>query len=330
MYEKPLQINDLSLSEKEIIQDKENEENSVLHKSFFSTDFNVIDLFEKKNYCQIKIEPLELYIILSNKSIKKIFTLLSQNNGELENNYLDYITYLIGEGEELDNNKLMIHNNNQAGQQHTIDPTYFELLNRNKIYYIDIPNLNTNKKIDQKIILKKNSLEKIASFLNASIFDLCDYIEIFILSPQEKESLGERFLLKARMMGKSNFDSEELKKENELFSGHKTLNVDIKESPKCNRHKLEYLDCYFNDVWNAIEKEYIKDENLSFSQKAFDKNQDEENNNNDNINIINYDFPNSNNINDFRFKDNNMNISNDVKKESSCGENFCANLCEII
>ena len=40
-------MNEISLSEKDIIQEKDN---SVLNKSFFSTDFNFPDLVEKKNF----------------------------------------------------------------------------------------------------------------------------------------------------------------------------------------------------------------------------------------------------------------------------------------
>ncbi len=327
MNERPIQINDMSLSERDIAAEKDN---SVLNKSFFSTDFNFPDLVEKKNFLQIKIEPLELHMRLSSKSIKKIFTLMSENNGELEDNYLDYITCLIGEGEELDRQQLLTANNNQI-IQNPLDPSYYELLNRTQIFYIGIPRLNVNQKMNKRIILKKKSFEKIASYLNVSIFDVCDFIEIYILSYQEKDSLGERFLLKARMMGKLNQSLDQINKEKEVFTGFKKLNVDIPESQKCERSKLQLLDYIFNNVWNAIEKEFLNDENLSFSRTPFDKNSNEDKSNN---NIINYDLPNSNNINNSRFKspnnNNNNNKNGEAKKDGTCDDNLCGNMCEII
>ena len=70
MIDKPIQLEDMSLSEKEIVQDKDN---SVLNKSFFNEDFNFQDLVEKKNFFQIKIESQDYHLQLQPKSIKKNF-----------------------------------------------------------------------------------------------------------------------------------------------------------------------------------------------------------------------------------------------------------------
>ena len=330
MNYKPLQIEDMSLSDKDIIQDKDN---SILNKSFFSTDFNFPDLVEKKNYIQIKIEPLEYHMQIKSKSIKKIFLLISNNDkGELEDNYLDYITCLIGGGDEIDKLQLITQNGKQT-IQNVLEPSYYELLNKTKIYYIDIPKLKMNK-INKKITLRNYSLSKIASFLNMSIFDMSDYIEIFILSYQENESLGEKFLLKAKLMGKLSQSLEDINKENEIFMGTKLFNVDAPGVEKCNKNKLHFLEFYFNNVWNAIEKENLNDENLSFSETPFGKDEEIKNKNNNNKN---YDLPNSNNISDSRNKiinnnnqnNNNINKNGELKEDNPCAENVCANICNI-
>ena len=321
MIDKPLQIEDMSLSDKDIVQDKDN---SVLNKSFFSTDFNFPDLVERKNFLQIKIEPLEYHMPIKSKSIKKIFLLISNNDqGELEDNYLDYITCLIGGGDDIDKQQLLTQNGNQV-MQNVLEPSYYELLSKTKIYYIDIPQSNMNE-MNKKITLRKNSLEKIASFLNLNIFDLSDYIEIFILTYQENDSLGEKFLLKAKLMGKLSQSLEDINKENEIFMGTKQFNVDSTGVEKCNKNKLHFLEFYFNNVWNAIEKENLNDENLSFSETPIGK-EEEIKNKNSNHNI-NYDLPNSNNINNSRNKNNNKN--GEIKEENPCAENVCANICKI-
>ena len=321
MIDKPLQIEDMSLSDKDIVQDKDN---SVLNKSFFSTYFNFADLVERKNYLQIKIEPLEYHMPIKSKSIKKIFLLISNNDqGELEDNYLDYITCLIGGGDDIDKQQLITQNGNQV-IQNVLEPSYYELLSKTKIYYIDIPQSNMNK-MNKKITLRKNSLEKIASFLNLNIFDISDFIEIFILTYQENDSLGEKFLLKAKLMGKLSQSLEDINKENEIFMGTKQFNVDSTRVEKCNKNKLHFLEFYFNNVWNAIEKENLNDENLSFSETPIGK-EEEIKNKNSNHNI-NYDLPNSNNINNSRNKNNNKN--GEIKEENPCAENVCANICKI-
>ena len=236
MIDKPLQISDMSLSEKDILQDKDN---SIVNKSFYSTDFNFPDLVTKKNYLQVKLIPLEYHMQIHSKSIKKIFNLISNNDQtELEDNYLDYITCLIGEGEELDKQNLLAENGQQI-MQNILDPSYYELLNKTKVFYIDIPkstdnmnmNININNIINKKINLRKQSLEKIASFLGLNIFDMSDYIEIFILTYKEKDDdilLGERFLLRAKLMGKLSNSIEDIKLDNE-FNGIKKFDIDLKD-----------------------------------------------------------------------------------------------------
>ncbi len=321
MIDKPIYISDLSLSEKDIIQDKED---SILNKSFYSTDFNFPDLVSKKQYLQIKLEPLDFHLQIPSKSIKRIFNLISNNNkGELEDNYLDYITCLIGEGEELDKQNLLKENGQQM-IQNLLEPSYYELLNKTKIYYVDIPktNMNINNNMNKKLNLRKNSLEKIGSFLGLNIFDMSDFIEIFILSYIENESdLGEKFLLRAKLMGKLSNSIEDINLDKE-FTGFKKFNVELKEVNKCNKNKLQFLDFYFNNVWNAIEKENLNDENLSFSGTPFVKNSREDNKNNNNNNI---DLPNSNNINESRKKDKN----GEINEKNACADSVCANICNI-
>ena len=318
MIDKPIQLEDMSLSEKEIVQDKDN---SVLNKSFFNEDFNFQDLVEKKNFFQIKIESQDYHLQLQPKSIKKIFILISNNDGgELEDNYLDYITCLIGGADELDKQQLLSSNSKQI-VQNVLEPCYYELLNKTKIYYIDIPKLNLNKK--KKIILKNSSLAKIFSFLKTNIFEMSDYIEIFILTYQESESLGEKFLLRAKLLGKLSQNLDEIEEKNKNFTGIKMYNTDINIAERCDRNKLQFLDFYFNNVWNAIEKENVNDDNLSFSGTPFVKNSTDSIGNK--INNNNYDLPNSYNIN----KGKNNNKNGDLKDETSCAESICGNICTI-
>ena len=323
MTEKPLQLADVSLSEKDIIEEKEN---SIMNKSFFSTDFNFGDLVERKNYLQVKLDKQEYYLQIHSKSIKKIFFLISDNKeDELEDNYLEYITCLIGEDEQ-DKQQLFSQNNNQM-IQNVLEPSYYELLNKTKIYYIDIPNLY-NKKRYKKIILKKNSLEKISSLLDMNIFNMSSYIEIIILTYNENDSLGEKFLFKAKLMGKLNHSKEDINKEKDNFTGIKQFNIDIDVVKKNNRNKLQILDLYFNNIWNTIEKENINDENLSFNGTPFEKNPSEEINNNNNINLLLPSSYNINNINNREMMNKNIN-KGELNDENSCVKNVCGNICNI-
>jgi hypothetical protein len=123
-----------------------------------------------------------------------------KNHETLENNYLDYITCLIGTDNELDKQNLL--NSSPVNVKSILEPTYYELLNRTKMLYIDFPNLNAKQKINKRIVLKINSFKKITSLLNTNIFDMSDYIEIFILSCEEMEYLDERTMLRNKLIGK--------------------------------------------------------------------------------------------------------------------------------
>ena len=135
--------------------------------------------------------------------------------------------------------------------------------------------------------------------------------------------LGEKFLLRAKLMGKLNHNLDEAYEKNKNFTGIKMYNADINIAERCNRNKLQFLDFYFNNVWNAIEKENVNDENLSFSGTPFVKNSNDSIGNK--INNVNYDLPNSYNID----KGKNNNKNGELKDQSSCVESICGNICTI-
>ena len=122
-------------------------------------------------------------------------------------------------------------------------------------------------------------------------------------------------------MGKLSNSIEDINLDKE-FTGFKKFNVELKEANKCNKNKLQFLDFYFNNVWNAIEKENLNDENLSFSGTPFVKNSREDNKNNNNNNI---DLKNNNNINESKKKDKN----GEINEKNACADSVCANICNI-
>ena len=75
------QISDIILSEKDIIQDKDN---SILNKSILSTEFSFPELIDEKNILQIKLESSsEFQMQITSKSMKKIISLISDHNQDL-------------------------------------------------------------------------------------------------------------------------------------------------------------------------------------------------------------------------------------------------------
>jgi hypothetical protein len=249
-----------------------------------------------------------------------------KNHETLENNYLDYITCLIGTDNELDKQNLL--NSSPVNVKSILEPTYYELLNRTKMLYIDFPNLNAKQKINKRIVLKINSFKKITSLLNTNIFDMSDYIEIFILSCEEKEYLDERTMLKNKLMGKFNQNLIDNNKEN-YFWGVKPLETEIPLANKCQNNNLKMLDYYFNNVWNAIEKENLNGDNLSFSGTPLRKNSNGSKGNKNSINNINNDLPNSYDINKSSLRNKKKDKNEELRVENACGNNACDNICNI-
>ena len=170
MNEKLIHISDMSLSDRDIIQEKDN---SIQNRSFYSTDLDVPDLVAKKDYFQLKIIKDENMMELRSISIKKIFSLISGESLEkLEENYLDYITWLIGTGDDFEKQQLLTPNEKVDNIEVNLEPSYYQLLTKTKIYYINIPKINKSNQINKRIKLKSNSLGKISSFLGLDIFDI--------------------------------------------------------------------------------------------------------------------------------------------------------------
>lgn len=314
-------VNEQSLSDRDIIQEKDN---SIQNKSFYSTDLDFPNLIYQKDYFKINIINDEYSMDLNSKSIAKIFSLISGNEREkLEEDYLDYITWLIGVGNEIEKQELLTPNGKPDANETNLQPAYHQLLTQTKIYYINIPKLNKFNQINKRIKLKNISLEKIFYFLGLDIFDMSDYIEIFILSFQDKELLENKKSIRSKLLYKFNYEcNKEISNE---FNIYKKMDLVIKESKKCKKTKLQNLDDCFDKVWNEIEKKNNNERSDDTSEEDFssEKNEDESNKGN------NYDVPNSYNINKNFNKNNDKNQNIESSEENACGENICANICNI-
>jgi len=320
MNDKLLHISDISLSERDIIQEKDN---SIQNKSFNSTDLDFPNLVEKKEYFQIKIIFDENMVELPSKSIKKIFSLISGIGHEaLEDNYLEYITWLIGGGNEIEKQQLLTLNGKADNVETNLDPAYYQLLNKTKIYYINIPKMNKLNKINERIKLKNYSLEKIASFLGLDIYDISDFIEICILSFQEKENLENKKTIESLLIEKFNNCGENEINELNLT---KKFNLVLKESEKCRKSQLENLENYFEKVWNEIEKKSKIEENDNNSRSKHSSDNEEEESKSEE----NYGIPNSCNINKNNNKKIDKNKNTDLGEENGYAENICENICNI-
>jgi hypothetical protein len=234
---------------------------------------------------------------------------------------LDYITWLIDTNNEFERQQLLTPNGKVDNPQTNLEHSYYQLLTKTKIYYINIPKVNVNDEINNRIKIKSYSLGKISSFLGLDIFDIKYFIEIFILSFKEKEDFANINNIKSKLIDKFNDNKP---KEAIEFNITKKFKLILKESEKCKKNKLENFEEYFEKVWNEIEKKNLnEDKNYINSSELSSENEDKDNNEN------NIDIPKSYNINQNINKHIGKDKDIEIRRESACGGNICANICNI-
>ena len=242
----------------------DNENNSIFDKSLQDGEITFPELIENKEFLQVKLNELNTHIQLSSKSIKNIFCKISDEEN-LENNYFDYILCLVTNDTEKEET-VTEQEQSISNAALSLDPVYVDILNKTKNFYISLHNNNYNKRIK----LKKNSLSKIFKFLNSDILQMNDYIEIVILSNDEKDfdSIEKGILLRSKLMRnstKSNFDEEK------LFDGHRKISMIQIHANKTKKSNIEKLNKYFENVFAYIENKdktpLGKNSLISFSSK---------------------------------------------------------------
>lgn len=240
-----------------------NDEEELIEKSIDEKDNNkdIIDIIEssKNNIISFKStnsSPINI------KSIKKIFSLLCEKE-KLPDMYLDYITINVFDYNPNDNNDIEeIKKNlsiNSQKENIELDIKYKTILEKATLFHINLENNTNNKsKINNKIKLMRNSLKKIFNFLNNSIIDMSDYINLIILYLEDNSQNDfAKLLIEQKILGKY---SGELKKI--IFDGKKEYNCNINIPLKNESQTIYTLDNLFNKVLDFID-DYDKESSFS-------------------------------------------------------------------
>lgn len=320
-----LNDNDLyNSTEKEVNLSKN--DHSLLIKSVEDTDFNFLDFLKDKQLLSITFKDMILQI--SNKSIIKIFTLLTndEDGDNIENNLTNYITCLMSD-DNLSYNKDAT--TNSIG---VLETPFKKLLDKTKNYKINI----VTSKVDEikkellnyaqqknKIDIKSKSIDKICKYLNKSIYDISDYINIVIIYDDEdydKELLKQKLIDKYDKIG-----------ENIYFIGVKKFITDFSIPPKNNKNSIYRINILFNNVLNkidSVENNSFDDSDSEYNKKG-NKNYEIINNSNK-YNEINIKYEINNN--DHKIDDdekNELQLTDDgTERKGGCKKEFCPN-CSI-
>lgn len=210
---------------------------------------DIIDIIEKSNKNIIKIKKTNCILKINSNSIKKIFSLIIDKENEiLSDMYIDNI--IINIYKNKNNFKL--------------ESKYITLLEKTEIFQINFDANINNVQQDQnnnKCNINRKSLTKIVNYLNKSIIDMSDYINLVILylSNENKAEMA-KITIEQKILEK--YKKEKIiKKENDI-NGIKQLNCKLKIPRRIKYHNIYEMDMLFNKVLDYID-DFDKDSSFS-------------------------------------------------------------------
>lgn len=315
---------DLSIS-----KDSAEKSNSLFIKSLNDDEFKLIDLLKDKFFLSIKIYKNKNEINITNKSILKILKLFSNEN--IENILQEYITFNVIDDNISYKDDFLLNQDNSLG---ILDAPFVKLLEMTKVYKISITKeikvktpldeikkeLLNNELQKNKIDFKAISFKKICKFLNKSIYDLSDYINILILF------LNNDDINKAQLQSIL-IDKYSKSGQNEFFMGKKNFETNLRNPVKNDKNNIYKIDDLFENVLNKIDNI----ENNS-SEEIFEDNKDKVNVNGEKIETPKKFIEQKIKINQLKYDKDDIDKKEDIddipKRKCNCQKDVCS-FCNI-
>ena len=319
-------INEKDLS---ISKDSVEKSNSLVIKSLDEGAFNFVDLIKDKLVLLITTKN-KINVQVSNRSIFKIFNILcDKDKGEYLENFLsDYITCSITEENNSYKDDFIL--NNQENSLGILDTPYIKLLEQTQDYKISI-NSTTNSSMDeikQKLLnydeqkniinIKSTSMGKICKYLNKSIYDISDYINILVLYLNNQDDFNI-YTIKSKIIDK--YSQSGL---NAYFMGKKLFESNVKVPLKNEKSPLFKFDDLFENILNKIEN--IENNSSDDFDEIKDKNNTD--NNNDKLDTPKKFIEQKIKINKVNYDDNEDEINHNSNNKCNCQKDICS-FCNI-
>ena len=319
--------------EKELNISKNSEEksSSLFIKSLNEGEVNLIDIIKNKLQLLIKISYNKNVINISSKSIFKI--LKSFTNENIESALSDCITFNVLDDSISYKEDFIL--NNQDNSIGILDAPYVKLLEITENYKISIASesktkssldeikkelLNNYELQKDKINLNAISIKKICKYLNKSIYDISDYINILILY------LNKDDINKAQIQN-TIIDKYCKNLYNEYFIGEKNFETNLRKPVKIEKNNICKIDDLFENVLNKID--YIEN---NISEEIVENNKDKLSNNEDLIETPKKYIEQKIKINKLKYNDkddiDNDGFTSDSKRKCNCQKNVCS-FCSI-
>lgn len=228
--------------DKNFSKESSDKNGSVFLKSFESGQFNFSELMKKNINISVNFTKTNESIKLSSKSLEKI-VLTATEKENLETFCLDYITCTIFEN----NSELPESADNQDDE--VLGAAYYQLFEKTKNFYVSfvtsqLENMRKNllgyDSNSNKVMINSKTLEKIFAFLETTMFDRPEYINITILYINKEEL--DKVIIKNKILDKYN------QTEDFVVIGTKYFSCSLEVPPKNKENDIKKLDSFFDNV----------------------------------------------------------------------------------
>lgn len=315
-------------------------------------NIDIINIVKNNNKNIICLKNINTFLNINPKSINKILSLIKDENHEqLSDLYIDHITInIVSQNKESENYLNSNENINKENDNYELEDKYIIILNKTNKFYINFNfdkeiRDNKHEKLSQKkkfdnIVINRKSLTKIFNYLNSTLIENSDYINLIILYLKNESDLA-KLTIEQKILKK--YKSE---KKKEFFNGKKEYYSNLKIPLRNESQNIYEIDNLFNKILDYID-DYDRESsfsdninNLIIPRKAIDE---------DLIKVVNVSFIEEGILNENE-NDKNKNLdnkeNNEIKKktkikhyvESSengmnnqniCNRNLCNGMCAI-
>ena len=252
------------------LNNDDNKEDNISIKSIEEKDNNneIIEIIEKSNKNLITFKSTNNTLKINIKSIKKIFSLVDPE--KVSDMYLDHITlnifdFIPDKNKSIkDNNNTDINDEKSQNGNLELDIKFKNILDKATIFHISLGNdkleadNNNNQKDNYKRTINRSSLKKIFNFMNKSIIDMSDYINLVILYlKSENQSDLAKLVIVQKILGKYNKEPKKI-----VFDGKKNFKCSLDIPERSLSQNIYTIDILFNKVLDFID-DYDKESSFS-------------------------------------------------------------------
>ena len=218
-------------------------------------EVDIFDIIEKSDKKFINLKTNNSFVKISPYSIEKIFSLIIDNDMDNLSDICaeNIVINIVNSNDDLKDSNNNSNNNSDddkiiKNDNLELENKYITVLENADIFFINFESIKNRNEIN------KNSLIKIFNYLDKSLMDMSDYINLIILYlDKNKKNEMAKLSIEHKILGKYKKNNTYNRNNDIYFNGKKRLDLDL-PLPKNNKsHNIYELDMIFNRVLDCID-----------------------------------------------------------------------------